>query len=187
MHGGTITNPAPIDQSGAKSYSAPPGSVGGDDRSDPGLDVCFRQRAECDVALARGRLEYPGGLAGHTEGGENRPVGVVNVGESQAVAADEVVDFGAGAVPADTNDLDLAGPFLADRLDRVGFTVAGDSIWRPEPEGHRGPCVAGTEVSVRRGRRDSHGRRGRRSHINGNVGGDGVLCACRKSQQPRRY
>lgn len=158
-----------------------PDSVGGDECSDPGLDIRFRQRAECGVALARGRLEHPGGLAGHAEGGENRPVGVVNVGESQAVAADEVVDFGAGAVPADTNDLDLAGPLLADRLDRVGFTVAGDSIRCPEPEGHRGPCVAGTEVSVR------CGRRGSRRHVNGHIGGNGVLCACRKSQQPRRY
>ena len=116
-----------------------PDSVGGDESSHSGLDLGLGHRPERHLPLTRCRLEHPGGLAGHTEGGENRPVGVVNVGESQAVAADEVVDFGAGAVPADTNDLDFAGPLLADRLDRVGFTVAGDSIRCPEPEGHRGP------------------------------------------------
>jgi len=99
------------------------------------VDLDLRHRTEDDLAFALRGLKDPCGLARNTEIGENRTVGVADVGERQAVTVNKTFDLVLGAVPADADDRDLARPFLACRLDRGGFTVAGDSIRRPEPEG----------------------------------------------------
>lgn len=122
-------------------------SVGDSDRGESSLDVRLGHHPERHLPLAGSGLEHPCRLAGDPERREDRAVRVVDVGESQAMTVDEVVDFRLRAVPTDPNDGDLSGPFLAGRLDRGGFTVAGDSIRRPKPKGHRGADVSGPQVA----------------------------------------
>ena len=123
-----------------------------------------------NFTIPRGVLKHPRGLPGNPERGENRAVGVVNIGEGQAVTGNEVIDVPGRSVPADPNDLHLAGPFLADRLDRGGFTVARASIRRPEPKGNGRAVVPRPEVGFGRGGRIGRGLRRRiscRCHIGG--------------------
>lgn len=112
-----------------------------------GLDFGPRGGPDHNFTIPRRVLEHPRGLAGDPKRGKNRAIGIADVGEGQAVTRNEPVDLVLCAVPADSDDLDLSGPFLADRLDRGGFTVAGASIRRPEPEGDRRTVVAGTKVT----------------------------------------
>ncbi len=98
-------------------------------------EIGFAHRTEGNLAVTVGVLEHPGGLAGHPEPREDRPVGVAHVLEGQAVSIDELVDFVLRAVPTDADNANLSGPLFACRLDRGGFSVAGASIRCPEPEG----------------------------------------------------
>jgi len=110
------------------------------------------QLAEGQFASTSGILEHPSRLPRDPESGEERPVGVADVGERQPMAVDEVVDFGLGAVPADSDDGDFSGPLLADRLDRGSCTITCDSIRCPEPEGHGCADVMRAEITYRCGR-----------------------------------
>ena len=53
------------------------------------------------------------------------------------MAIDEVLEGRFVTGPGDAVEVDLAGPLFARRFDRRGFTVAGDSSRRPEPERDR--------------------------------------------------
>ena len=151
-----------IDQSGDTSFNRRfPGShlepgEGQESAGDSGettRDFGSRGGPEHKFTRSVGRLENPCWLARNAERGENRPVGVSNVGKGQTVARDETINFVLGAVPANPDNLNLSGPLLTGHLDRGGFTVAGASIRRPEPEGNRCPVVSRPKVTRWRHRR----------------------------------
>lgn len=81
--------------------------------------------------------EHEGRLTRDAEMGEHCPVFVVDLRKGQRMAVDELLEGALVAGPGDAVDVDLSGPLLACRFDRRGFTIAGDSSRRPEPEGDR--------------------------------------------------
>jgi hypothetical protein len=72
--------------------------------------------------------------------GVDRSLVVADLREGQRVPVDEVLKRGLVAGPGDTVEIDLAGPSFACRFDRRGFTVAGTSSRRPEPEPDWSAC-----------------------------------------------
>ena len=62
------------------------------------------------------------------------------------MASDELINFTLRAIPRNTNDVDLAGPFFADLLDRGGFKIAGASIRSPKPKSRGRTNKCGAEI-----------------------------------------
>jgi hypothetical protein len=77
------------------------------------------------------------GLGRDAEAGVHVPLVVADLREGQCVAVDEVLERRLIAGPGDAVEVDLAGPLLACRFDRRGFTIAGVSSRGPEPERDR--------------------------------------------------
>ena len=88
-----------------------------------------------DIAVAVDQHES--GLGWNVEADVDVALVVADLRERQMVAVDEVLEGRFVASPGDPVEVDLAGPLLARRFDRRGFTVAGASSRCPEPERER--------------------------------------------------
>jgi hypothetical protein len=86
-------------------------------------------------------------LVGHAESAEHFAWVVTDLRERQPVTLDEVVERIVAADPGDADEVGLTRPAFACLLDRGGFTIAGASTRRPEPE--HGGC-AGDRRTVER-------------------------------------
>ena len=97
--------------------------------------------------LAVGEHDRDRRLIGDLEAGEDVGLGVVDLWERQRVAVGEVDVLVGVTRPRDPDELDLSVPSLLGLLDRGGFTVAGRSPGRPEPEQH-GPTGVLTHLDL---------------------------------------
>jgi len=87
--------------------------------------------------------QHQGGLGWDVEAVVDNARVVADLGKRQIVAVDEVLERRFISGPGDAVEVDLVGPLLAGRFDRRGFTVAGNSSRRPEPERDRATCGGG--------------------------------------------
>ena len=88
-----------------------------------------------DFAVTANQRER--GLGRNVEAGVHVPLVVADLRKGQSVPVDEVLERRLIAGPGNAIEVDLAGPLLACRFDRSGFTIADASSRRPEPERDR--------------------------------------------------